>query len=817
MLAGALWVGARPAGPLPPLGPLLDPANGVWAAASRADLPRDASGRVRGLAATTRVVFDDRAVPHIFAASEEDAVRALGYVVARDRLFQLELQTRATAGTLTELVGPAALEADADARGIGLAWAAERRMRWLDSVPESSRILRAYAEGVNAWQDQMTAADVPLEYRLLGKRPMRWEARHSAYLFSRMGYTLAYGADELRRPQIEALVGRAAAAVLFPRNSPIQEPIQPNGQTRPRVDLPVLPPPAPADTVALRALRGGASRVAEGPRRAPGVTDDGAIGSNNWAVAPARAAGAHAILAGDPHLDLSLPSIWYEAHLVVPGELDVYGVTIPGSPTIVIGFNRDIAWTFTNTTSDVLDFDAEAVDVDAAPTKYQVDGAWRPLERRVERYLGPGGALLRTDTVYSTHRGPMQRQGGRWLSMRWTLYDRSDEVESLRRVMRARTVEEFLRATDAWGVPAQNMLVADRAGTIAIRSTGKFPLRPGGGAGDTIQDGRRSANDWTGWLPLERYPQSVAPGQGFLASANQQPLDPRVDPVYMGADWPSPWRAMHINRLLRADSAVTPDAMRRFQTDPGSARADYFVPALLGAADRVLAAGADGGLREARTLLGEWAREYRADDRRALLFEHIMAELGGRVWDELEAPAGRDSSQRVATPQDQILAMLLSDSTSIWWDDRRTRDVREGRDSIVAAAMRAGLANARKQFGEPGGWRWSDFRSANVWHSLRMRPFSALRLPVQGGPSTLSPLAGRGTHGASWRMVVEMGPEVRAMATYPGGQSGNPASPRYRDRLPGWVAGRLDTLRVPRTPAELSGRTSATLTLEPRR
>ena len=150
-----------------------------------------------------------------------------------------------------------------------------------------------------------------------------------------------------------------------------------------------------------------------------------AIGSNNWAVAPARAAGRRVLLAGDPHLDLTLPSIWYEAHLVVPGALDVYGVTIPGAPTIIIGFNRDVAWTFTNTQADVVDYYTETVDDPASPTRYMLDGRWTPLELRVERYLAADGSVIAVDTMRYTHRGPMQRAPRGWVSMRWAMFEPS--------------------------------------------------------------------------------------------------------------------------------------------------------------------------------------------------------------------------------------------------------------------------------------------------------------------------------------------------------------------------------------------------------
>jgi penicillin amidase len=839
-LVGATVAAARPVGPLPALGPFLDPTRGVWANARAADGPDSLA--MAGLAGPVRIVYDDRHVPHIFAASEEDAYRALGYVVARDRLLQLHVQTLAASGRLTELAGARALPLDRETRGLGMPRAAEQKLRAVGDTSPSGRVLQAYADGINAWIDGLAPARLPMEFKLLGVRPERWTPLNSLHMINRMGYTLAYDAPEIDRAAVAARVGAAAADALFPAREPIVEPIQPNGQSAPRLDSTRLAPPGVPDPAAARLV---ASHDAFFPLRDRAVPPDerASLASNNWAVAPRRTAAGHALLAGDPHLELTLPSIWYEAHLVVPGRLDVYGVTIPGLPGIVIGFNRDVAWTFTNVGADVLDFFAEEVDDAAHPTRYRVDGAWRPLQQRVETYRGKDGEIVAVDTLRFTHRGPLRRdsvfaRGGapRWLSMRWTVLEPSDPLAAFRAGSHATSAREFLDALAAgFFAPAQNMLAADRRGSIGIRSTGHFPVRAGDGSGFVVRDGSRSANDWRGWLPVARYPQAIDPAQGFVASANQQPVDPRATSDFWGGGY-DPWRALRINALLRADSAVTPDAMRRWQTDPGSARAALFAPHFVRAAERMAAAGgADASrLREVARLLAEWDGRYTRESTRAALFEQAMRQLADRTWDELLAPRPREgdgadawpdgaaSGRRVATPGSAILAALLHDSTSAWWDDRRTRDRVEDRDAILATSLLAAHDALVQRSGAPdaGGWTWSRQRHANVHHLLRLPALSRLALPVQGGTGTLSPSFGSGAHGASWRMVVEMGPTVRAWVTYPGGQDGDPASPRYVDRLPRWLAGELDEARVPHTPDELPAARRAPgrdLTLRPAR
>ena len=435
VLACALYLGFVPIRSGPALGPFLDPAHGVWAVATRANLPENQAAKIPGLRAPVDVRFDDRGVPHVFATNLEDAYRAIGWVHARDRLFEMEIQTRAVAGTLSELVGKRAVELDREARAMGLAWGAERTYRLADSNSASARGIHAYAEGVNAYIDQMSASDLPLEYRLLSAKPMRWKPQYSAYLLSRMGLTLAYSDGELRRARVEALIGKLATDALFPSNSPIQEPIQPNGQHAPRFDFAKLPPPQPTDSSKL-AVANDLDRAAARFASATGGDAEFALGSNNWAVSPKRTAAGFALLEGDPHLSLSMPSVWYEEHLVVPDTVDAYGVGFVGAPFIAIGFNRDVAWTETNTAADVADYYMETIDNDSHPANYRLDGAWKPLEVRIETVRDRAGAVLATDTIYHTHRGPMLRAGKLWLSRRWTVLEPNDVngvFEQLRR------------------------------------------------------------------------------------------------------------------------------------------------------------------------------------------------------------------------------------------------------------------------------------------------------------------------------------------------------------------------------------------------
>lgn len=823
---GATWLGVRGVGVIPPLGALLSPAVGLWANTTD-DLPKSATAKIPGLTDAVDIRYDSRSVPHLFAKTELDAVRALGYVVARDRLFQLELQSRAGEGTLTELVGDVALPADQDTRHLGMPRAAEQALQRADTNGTLYKILVAYADGINAYRTSLSTAQLPMEYKLLQKTPRAWLPVHSMHLLQRMGYTLAHAPIELDLVQARSLVGDSAARALWDSSSPLQEPIQPAPRNAPREAFSPLPAPGAPDPAALRQLAalGTSAGALYWQRDAVlpaeerlALQQERAFASNNWAVAPQRSASGKALLAGDPHLELTLPSIWFEVHMVVPGLMDVGGVTIPGLPGVAIGYTPAFAWSFTNTGADVMDFWRETVNDAARPTSYELDGQQQPLEARVEQYRNKTGALIATDTVYYTHRGPMRQQGREWLSMRWTVLEAGTELMGFYSGLRATTASAFLDSLATYYLaPAQNMIVADTAGTIAIRSTGRHPIRANRGRGTEILDGRTRANDWTGFRTLSQYPQSFNPTQGYLASANQEPIDPQLDSLYLGTDAHYEiWRALQINRLLRADSAMTPDKMRGFHTNPGSVRAEKYGPVLVAAAQTRMKQGdTSKSLAAAEAILRAWDMRYTRDNAGARLFETALARTASLLWDEF-IPAGKTAP--AVRPSDSRLLQLIADSGSAWWDDRRTSNVREDRDQLLARALVAAYDTLVADFGDPAKtpWTWGRVAPAKPRHLLRLDGFSAPDTPIDGGRGTLNPSVGSayGNFGASWRMVVELDKAPRIRAVYPGGQSGNPGSPRYLDRLSLWGSGTLDSVRTPRTPGDLAASDiRATLTI----
>jgi len=432
-----------------------------------------------------------------------------------------------------------------------------------------------------------------------------------------------------------------------------------------------------------------------------------------------------------------------------------------------------------------MDFYKEQVDDPQDPKAYIVDNQWQYFEKRVETYVGTEGSVIQTDTILHTHRGPVAEEDNVYTSMRWTVLEESGELDALVAIAKATSVDDWMSGMESWMAPTQNGLVIDRLGNIAILDT----------SGDQIYDGSISDNDWKSWLDISDYPGSINPEQGYLTSSNQQPVDPTLYKSYLGSDWPPPWRAMRINQLLRSDPTYTLEDLIEFQTDPGSARADIFVAAFLNAAN-TFGYDSSPSAQEAISLLSEWDRLYTKSNERAILFEAAMNKLAENTWDELEDEEGR----AVVRPGSTVLAALLQTPDNKWWDDRSTTDRQENRDDILIKSIDQAFETIKNQYGtkSEGGWRWDKVQTANIYHLMNIPGLSALGVPVQGGPETLSPNSGSGRHGASWRMVVELGDSIIAKGVYPGGQSGNPLSPAYKNRLDDWSSGNLQDLYFPK-------------------
>ncbi len=795
LTAGTLLVlGTRLTG-LPPFGALLDPVDGLYRTARQTDRVPPSQIRLPGLSAPVRVAWDLRRVPHVFAETDLDAVAALGYVVARDRLFQMDFIGRAASGRLAEALGPAAVPADRFLRSTGMERGARRnleRIRRADG--EELALLDAYCRGVNAYLRTLDWADLPFEFRLLGYRPDACTPLLPLRVLQYMNYDLTYRTDDAGYGLMKERLGEDAFRLLYPAEPRYSVPIVPSSHEPSEARESALP----AERAEPALHRGGASSLSsllEGYR--PGK------GSNNWAVYGERSSTGRPILAGDVHLSVTLPAIWYEVHLVTP-EMNVYGVTVPGAPVPIEAFTENVAWAFTNTAADQIDH--YRLDVDSSTRTYRFEGARRRLEAVPDTILVNRSDPI-VDTLYYSHWGPVVEREDRWTAVQWTAHDTSRTLAALWEMNHARHHADFQAALRKWDTPMQNILYADREGTVSMRSTGYLPVRSGGtGAG--LLDGSSRAGAWIGRVPFEELPFAVNPERGYLTSTNQKPTDAAY-PHYLGHDWGRTYRSIRIDTLLRRQSAHSPADLRRYQADVHAVQRDFFVPLLdtLG--------GLAGRAEALRDVLSRWDGEMGVDRREPIVLHFFLDALAELTWDEdvfgpqLVDEQGNmvDRPIRPPRPDETSIYYLLTEVPSSAWLDLRATPLGERAPDLLRAALDTAAARLERRYGSGSeAWRWGRRHRIRFNHLIGgLAPLGRGPFEYPGYDETLSPGADTlVTHSASWRMVVDFaGPRPRGAGVYPGGQSGDPFSRFYDLHLPAYLGFEYYDLLKPRLPSDL--------------
>lgn len=808
-------------GPLPPIARFFNPFSGFWLNAE-GDHPKDAQLRAPGLYETVTVVFDKRQVPHIFAQNAHDLFFAQGYVTARDRLWQMEIQSLAAAGRLAEVMGPALVDHDRFQRRLGMLQASEKTLELVKKNEESWQAAKAYSDGVNAWIKDLEPADYPIEYKLLDYAPRRWTPLNTVLMNKNLQWTLSGGGDDLPMTNTLAKLGRDFVGRYFPLRSPDVTPVIPPGT---RWDSTTMAPPPPIDStrgtgspwtrfLQIPGAGGGDSAIRQAsppesakpssptPLPVPATRPDPGNGSNNFVVSGSRTRGGYPILANDPHLDLGLPSIWYEIQLSAPG-MAAYGVSLPGAPAVLIGFNRKIAWGETNGNDDVFDW-YRMTFKDSTLSEYMYAGQWKPTSRVIEAIKVRGGPTI-LDTVVYTHQGPLvlKSQEKPWTrntpslhALRWLALDPSDEMLTFLRIMKAGGYDEFSAALDPFHCPSQNFAFASAAGDIALFHHGLFP-RKWKGQGRFTMDGSEPGNDWSGWLPRRAEPGAKNPAQGWLFSANQSPTDTTY-PFYLGSQFLNGSRAKRLGQILSEADSLTPESAFGILMDDYDLHAAEVLPALLAKTAKARFSKEDSA---ARQKLAAWDFRHDAGKQAPALFDKWWRILYRSIWQD---EFGGDSLHYQWPGKDRTRRMILEEPDAEWFDDISTPS-RENLSFLAARSFREACDILRS------GPDWSHYRPVQIRHLAHIDAFSRLDVMAGGCADCVNAL--KGTHGPSWRMVVALDKEPRGYGIYPGGQSGNPGSPHYADFIGDWAAGRYYNLTFLTDPGMVSGETSYRLQL----
>jgi penicillin amidase len=765
--------------------------------------------RLAGLGAPVDIVRDTHAIPHIYAASEEDAHFALGFVHAQDRLWQMEMNRRIAAGRLAEILGPVALETDRFMRTLGVRRAAETNLAHYDA--HTRRQLEAYAAGVNAFLG--TNPVLPPEFWLLRVAPEPWTPVDSVAWTKMMAWDLGGNwRSELLRLRLSRTLSTAR----------IQE---------------FLPPYAGDASLPLPELKEFYGRMERQPAqiamngRSTGPALDFAegLGSNSWVVSGARSTSGRPLLANDPHLGLSAPSVWYFAHLHAPG-LDAIGATLPGVPGIILGRNDRIAWGFTNTGPDVQDLYLERID--RAGNYLAPDGP-RPFTVVAETIKVKGAAEETLQVRISRH-GPVISDvsqvaldavpRGHALAFSWTaLADDDLTMQAALKLQSARDWSGFMDAARELHVPQQNVSYADVDGNIGFVAAGRVPIRKPENdlKGLAPAPGWDARYDWAGYIPFAELPQAYNPPEGKIVTANQKIVGADYR-HFITSEWQPPYRAERIDALLQATAKHGLKDFSRIQADTLSLAAKELLPHLL----KTVAKSEEA--RVALAKLGAWDGVMASERIEPLLLIAWWRELARAIYADELGEAFRGSW----SPRALFMVNVLADRNgqSAWCDNVRTRVV-ETCDALLASSLESALTDLRQRYGsDVKNWAWGDAHVARNRH----RPFTRqswlarifdVRVPSPGDAYTINvgqsdfndeadPYANR--HAASLRAIYDLADPQASVFIHSTGQSGNPLSLDYRSFATGWARGDYLPMLTDRARVEQDGRAQRLL-LAPRR
>ena len=756
-------------GSIPALGKFLNPFAGFWQNGAQLD-QADEIIDVRGLRDAVKVVWDDRQVPHIFAKNTYDIYFAQGFLTARHRLWQMEFQTHVAAGRVSEIIGSKAIEFDKLQRRRGLLLAAEKTIDQMDQNPETHLILQAYANGVNTWIESLTPATLPLEYKLLDYEPEVWSTLKTALLLKYMAWDLTGRNSEMDLSIIRSHLGEDFVKKFYPDDTPWTDPVIPSAKPwRFEAMEPEASPP-PFEPQFVRDLRKG--------------EPDKDNGSNNWAVSGKKTASGFPILANDPHLGLNLPSIWYEVQLHTP-QMNVYGVSLPGAPAIISGFNENIAWGLTNAGSDVLDW-FEIEFKDASYSEYFYMDEWVKSDLRIEEIVVKGEATV-LDTFAITRFGPLVYFGDSklenghptGLAMRWSAHDPSNEMSAIRGINLASDHESFFTALEAFETPGQNFVFAAKDGDIAIRHNGKYPLR-GQDQGKFVRAGRDTTGEWRAWIPPSQLPAITNPWRGFVSSANQNPAGKKY-PYYMGWDYDDYERGSRINDRLAKMEKIDFEDMQKLHMDNFNKQAQHILPFLITQLNN-----ADLTEAEIEVLDDLKAWNYVSDpqEKAAWVYKQFWLHLEQAIWNDELTILGETRKIPTRSVTEQV---LLKKTKLKYYDNINTPEI-ETRKTIINQAYKSTISELIAELGPYGeAWELGRARGTDINHLLSVKGLGRTGLYTGGGSGIVN--ATKDKHGPSWRMLVELGDSVKAQGVYPGGQSGNPGSIYYDNAIDSWVKG----------------------------
>ncbi|MFZ4770970.1 MAG: penicillin acylase family protein [Ferruginibacter sp.] len=759
-----------------PLGKLLAPQQGIWQNAEPANFDYSADLTFDALQGKAEVYLDERLIPHIFAEVENDAYFIQGYLHAKFRLWQMDLQTLSAAGRASEVVGDIALNHDREFRRLGMVYAAENSLKVMEADPTTKAICDAYTAGVNAYINSLSESSLPIEYKLIGYKPGLWSNMRSALFLKYMSYDLSSRDADFEMTNARSFFKPEDFNKLFPPIQDSLDPIIPAGTifAPPSVALKI---PATADSLYFK------NAVTAEESSKP----DRDNGSNNWAVSGSKTASGAPILCNDPHLGLNLPSLWFEMQLSTP-TFNAYGASFPGAPNVIIGFSDSAAFGFTNGGRDVRDY-YEIQFKDDSRQEYWFNNEWKKTTFRYEQIKIAGKPTF-IDTVAYTIFGPVmydksfagkRTTNNKNYAVRWKAHDPSNELLIFNGLNHAKNYADYQATVVNLHTPGQNCIFATKSGDIAIRTQGEWPAK-WVGQGDYIMPGTDSSYMWQGMIPDNETPYQYNPERGFVSSANQRPVDSAY-PYYLGREYPSP-RGFLVNRKLAAMQQITPKDMMDMQTDNYNVFAEMAVPVFT---KNINQSALNVTEKKYFDLLQNWNFRNDPDSKGTTVFVLTWNKFKPVVFDDEYANAPKPVERPL---ESTLLEGVLKDSAFKFLDNITTPQTETLAD-ITTLAFKNAVVDLVKAAAD-GKLEWAKYKATRVNHLAKIPAFSRLDLPVGGGANIIN--ATKEEHGPSWRMVVSLTAKTEAYGIYPGGQSGNPGSKFYDNFISDWALGKYYSL-----------------------
>lgn len=727
---------------------------------SKKQLPETSGETVLDVTEEVKITTDNKGVPHVEATNNKDLFFAQGYAQARDRLFQMDLSRRQASGTLSELVGAQAIDNDKYFRTLGLRRAAEDS---LEIYPEDAKaVLNDFTDGVNAFiEEAKEEGNLPLEYALLGVKPEEWSRVDSLTIGKYMAFDLG---GHWERQAFNAYLLQTfddkKAYELFPTY------------------------PEDGSTVIQTDELNIASSFEDV------VLPDEFNGSNNWVVDGDKTASGKPLLADDPHLGLSTPSIWYEMSLQ-SNDINVAGVIFAGVPGIILGHNEDVAWGVTNTGPDVQQLFVEKQNPDK---KYEFlfNDEWESAKIISEPIQVKGEETIEYEVVETRH-GPIisdfskETNAGDIYSLQWTALEPTTELLAILQLNKASNWDEFEKGLENFLVPAQNFVFMDDEGTIAYKANGNIPIYENETDSLLPLPGWDKDYELTEYIPFDELPKVVNPDKGYIATANNK-ITPEDYPYHISNVWAQPYRYDRISEVLEANDNLTLEDMTELQMDTKNLRAREFVPLFNEEIDK---SELTSSAKTALNTLNEWQFN---DDKalpEPLIFDTWISTIENELFETIPEDVLTLFSGLGQTT-DELLRM---GNESIWITEQANFD------QFLANTLNNSVEKLEKEYGtNQAHWRWGDFHQVAFEHPLANANFLTNKLftrhrPVEVGGSGVTVMAARHQdsgfvdHGASWRFVIDSKDFSTSYNIVGPGQSGHFRSKHYSDQFTDWTLG----------------------------